>query len=153
MFYTFFLLLVLGILGNFLCLKIIIEKSKSQPILCPITKSTNCDAVLRSRYNALLLIPNEKIGFVYYDLVTIYAFLRLIAVESAIVWYIGVLVGVLTVCAVIFSVMLVYIQAYILKKWCVYCLMHFGILVTLTSIWYISGEYRVLVTLFLNYIS
>lgn len=97
------------------------KKRRHERLTCLISR--DCDKVVRSRYNALLFgIPNETLGMAYFGLVGITSIAMLLGLSS--IGFLS-LASTLTVVggvAAAFSVVLIYIQAQVIKKWCDYCL-------------------------------
>jgi uncharacterized membrane protein len=95
------------------------KKVSKKTLICPLR--TNCDTVINSNHSRFFGIPVEMLGLAYYALVVIYHS-ALIAVPD-LVSPIFVLVSLLlSTIAFIFSVYLTAIQAFVLKKWCTWCL-------------------------------
>jgi uncharacterized membrane protein len=110
---------VFGFAGFVLAGYISLKKLRQQPLVCPL--NGECDAVTTSKYARFLGIPVERIGVAYYLLIVLVYGLRVIApaVISDTVMF---LATALTIGAFIFSVYLVFIQAFVLRKWCTWCL-------------------------------
>lgn len=96
------------------------KKKKNQPLVCLIGK--DCNQVVWSKYNAMFGIPNEVVGMVYYSATAagalflgngVFVFFG-IPVWSALVIAGGV--------ATSSSIILLFIQAFILRRWCDYCI-------------------------------
>ena len=90
------------------------EKPK---LICP--RRFHCADVITSKYSKILGIGIEKVGLVYYALIgLVYAYTLIADVHSLVLF--GLLV--LSAGAALFSVYLVLIQGFVLRKWCVWCL-------------------------------
>ena len=119
--YIFFDLgpLVFGFLGLALSSYIYIKKQNAEPLVCPLRGE--CDLVTQSRYSKFLGIAVEKLGMIYYTLiVSVYAlhgFLPGLLSDTVMFLTAGVTVG-----AFIFSLYLIFIQAFVLRKWCTWCI-------------------------------
>ena len=99
---------------------ILYSKKFNKPLYCPIGKE--CDAVVRSEYGKTFGVENTIPGMVYYILILIYGILLVLnqnLFKEMHVYYsiVGISVG-----AVAFSARLICIQAFVLKKWCYYCI-------------------------------
>ncbi len=106
------------------------KKATRGNLVCPLR--SNCTAVIESEYSKFLGIPVELLGIVYYALIAAsYALFLLfppLAVPSVVF-----VVLVLSTAAVLFSVYLTFIQAAVLKQWCVWCLCSAGLCVVIFS--------------------
>lgn len=111
--------LVFGIAGFMLATYIYLKKQRAQPLVCPL--NGECDLVTQSEYSKFLGVAVEKMGMAYYTLViSIYAlhgFLPGFVPDKVMFLMTGVTIG-----AFIFSVYLIFIQAFVLKKWCTWCI-------------------------------
>lgn len=99
------------------------KKKRSEKMVCPI--GTHCDNVIYSDYSFFLGIPVEVLGLFYYAVIAIAygVFLALPAFATPLAVF-GVLV--LTTAALLFSLYLIFIQAFVLEEWCAWCLMSAG---------------------------
>jgi uncharacterized membrane protein len=100
-------------------------KRKHKKLVCIIGK--DCNRVVESKYNTLLGIPNEILGLLYYAFVILLVLGILLEIER---------VGPVTLLfalvasgfiAAFFSTVLLIIQAFMLRKWCEYCIVSAGI--------------------------
>ncbi len=111
--------LVFGVAGFMLATYIYLKKQKAQPLVCPL--NGECDLVTQSQYSKFLGVAVEKMGMLYYALViVIYAlhgFMPGLLPDVAMFLMTGVTIG-----AFIFSAYLIFIQAFVLKKWCTWCI-------------------------------
>jgi len=109
---------VLGIAGFLIAAYIYGKKKAKKKLVCP--RYSNCDTVIHSDYSKILGIPVEVLGMIYYAFIgTAYSFVFIFGLWSMTVALI--LIGI-SGCAVLFSVYLVSIQAFVLKHWCMWCL-------------------------------
>lgn len=113
-------LIILSLIGFSVSAYILYSKKFNKPLFCPTGK--NCDDVVRSKYGKTFGIENTIPGMGFYLLVFIYAVglpsNRNLFKENIIYYS---LVGISSA-SVLFSLYLVYVQKFILKKWCIYCL-------------------------------
>ena len=96
------------------------SKRNAQQVFCPI--GHDCDAVIKSRYGKTFGIENTIGGMLYYLLVFSYglsSFLNRNIFKENLLYY---FVVIASACAVLFSVYLTAVQAFVLKKWCDYCI-------------------------------
>ncbi|MSU56247.1 MAG: vitamin K epoxide reductase family protein [Candidatus Taylorbacteria bacterium] len=114
------LLILLSAVGGFsLATFIHFKKKKSAPIVCPIGHS--CDPVVHSDYSCFLCIPVELFGMLYYFVIICSYILLSLYPEYKEGWtetFIQSVSGI----AFVFSLYLTAVQAFVLKKWCTWCL-------------------------------
>ncbi|MEK7557538.1 MAG: vitamin K epoxide reductase family protein [Patescibacteria group bacterium] len=115
-------LLVLFALGGLAVSSYIYSKKRRhERLVCLMHK--NCDTVVHSRYSALLFgIPNEVLGMIYFGLVAVVAVTVLLGFSSIGIFQLVPALVVIGGVAAGFSVVLIFIQAKILREWCDYCL-------------------------------
>ncbi len=111
-------ILILGIIG-FLIARHIREHKKEgkKPLVCPMR--FDCAGVVQSDYSKLLGVPIEVLGMCYYGTVSIFYFI-LIFIASIPPLLVSVLIG-LSVAAFLFSLYLVCVQVFVLRKGCFWC--------------------------------
>lgn len=94
-------------------------REKQEKPVCIIGE--DCHKVLESKYNKFLGIHNDVWGFVFYFGIAFLNAIRVIGIGNTqlLNWLIGfgILVG------TIISILFVYIQVVILKKWCFWCML------------------------------
>lgn len=89
-----------------------------QPI-CPI--GDGCELVLTSKYSKLLVIPNDVLGLIAYIFIATIAGLLVIGIGPISTLYL--LLKILILLASLASIFFTYLQKYIIKTWCFWCLM------------------------------
>lgn len=112
-------ILLLGIFGFGLALFIRHKKAGREKMVCYIGQ--DCDAVVHSDYSRFLGMPIEIIGMLYYAAIAAayFAFLTVPAAAAmpVIFWVLA-----LTTAAFLFSLYLTFIQGFVLREWCEWCL-------------------------------
>lgn len=108
-------LIVLAILGIFDSGYLIKKRVKKQPLSCPI--NGGCKKVVESKWNAIFLIKNDLLGLFYYILILFLA-LYLFFISEKMLFLTQIISG----ASLLFSLVLVFIQAKIIKEYCFYCL-------------------------------
>ena len=114
------LLIIITAVAGFVLAAYIHHKHKTQqPLVCRI--GYDCNKVVTSKYATTFGFKNDMLGMIYYDFVAIsYAILLLLpSLRIPLINY-GLLAA--TGGAFLFSVYLVFIQAFIIKEWCEWCL-------------------------------
>ena len=113
-------LIILSVIGLAVSFYTCHSKKHDKRMYCPIGQ--DCDAVVKSKYGKTFGIENTIPGMLYYGLILLYSIMLLanrnIFKENIIYYFI---VGI-SCASVIFSLYLVYVQKFVLKKWCIYCI-------------------------------
>lgn len=126
------LFLVLSILGIADAGYLTYKHNRKQPLICPI--GDDCSAVTESKWGRIFGVRNESLGLLYYGGLFASMFGALFApgFSQYVLAYLPWLVG----SGTLFSLFLVFVQAFVIKKYCFYCLVSAGIsiLLLLTSI-------------------
>ena len=89
-----------------------------------------CHTVLHSKYNKLFGVSNEHAGAFYYIVLFILAIIALLQ-NSSPQEFLFFSIGLLTVMGMLVSFIFIGIQAFILHKWCQYCLIASGVNIAL----------------------
>ena len=108
-------LIVLAILGIFDSGYLIKKRVKKKSLICPINGS--CKKVVESKWNAIFFIKNDVLGLFYYILILFLA-LYLFFISEKMLFLTQMISG----ASLLFSLVLVFIQAKIIKEYCFYCL-------------------------------
>ena len=113
-------LIILSLIGFGVSFYIFYTKKYGKQLHCVIGQ--DCDAVVKSRYGKTFGIENTIPGMLYYALIFAYG----IAVitnrnlfKPDIIYY---SVVIASIASVLFAVYLTSVQAFVLKKWCEYCI-------------------------------
>ena len=114
------LLIGLAAIGFIVSFYIFYSKKHDKPMHCIIGQ--NCDAVVKSKYGKTFGVENTVPGMLYYALIFIYGVALLLnrnLFKENIIYYFLVIAS---IGSVLFSVYLTAVQAFVLKKWCEYCI-------------------------------
>lgn len=111
-------LMIFAFIGFVVSAYIFYSKKFDKHLYCPIGQ--DCDAVVRSKYGKTFGVENTIPGMLYYALIFAYGFLlnRNVFIAMPVYYFI---VGI-SIASVLFSLYLAYVQKFILKKWCIYCI-------------------------------
>ena len=111
---------VLGICG-FLVARHIHEHKKAEnaPLVCPV--GFDCNAVVHSDYSKFFGIPVEILGMFYYAFVSLAYFILIFGAEKMPATIVGLLV-IISLVAFLFSLYLIGVQIFVLKKGCSWCI-------------------------------
>jgi len=113
-------LIILSLVGFAVSFYIFYSKKYGKPLHCMIGR--DCDDVVKSEYGKTFGIENTIPGMAYYLLVFAYGIAVLYdrnVFKESIIYYFLVSAG---IGSVLFSAYLTAIQAFVLKKWCEYCI-------------------------------
>ncbi len=109
----------LALLGLAVSWTIYAARKAGKPLRCWYDK--DCNKVFRSQYSRLLGIPNEEIGLLYYAVIAAASLLHFAfggLIDPAL--YGRIMLGATTV-AMVFSLVLFYVQVAVLRTICEYC--------------------------------
>ncbi len=109
---------VLGLCGLWVARHIYKSKRANKPLVCPIR--FDCNTVVNSDYSKFFGIPLEVLGMIYYGVVALSYFLLVVMSMSLSVTLSMVLAGI-SGGAFLFSLYLIGVQVFILKKGCSWC--------------------------------
>jgi len=96
------------------------KKSNKERLVCKI--GDKCQEVVTSKYSTMFGIKNETLGMLFYISVAVLTVTMMTGVDS--ILRIPLLLGlvIMTGGATLYSLVLTYIQVFVLKEWCEYCL-------------------------------
>lgn len=118
------LILVAALIGLSITVNIYKQKHEKKPLVCPF--GADCHTVVTSQFSSFLGIGLEVYGALYYGGV-IAAYAAILLFPALITpWTLFILTGV-TIGAFLFSLYLTFVQAFLLKSWCSWCLMSAGV--------------------------
>ena len=115
-----FYLIILSVIGFAVSFYIFYSKKYDKPMYCPIGQ--DCDAVVKSKYGKTFGVENTVPGMLYYVLIFIYGIdmvLNRNIFKGSIIYY---SIVIASIGSVLFSIYLTAVQAFVLKKWCDYCI-------------------------------
>jgi|SRR3989338_1301314 len=111
---------VLGLCGFAVARHIYKHKNNNRnPLLCPI--KFDCHTVVHSDYSKLMGVPVEILGMIYYSLVAV-SYLFFIFIPNTIPVAVVNFMITISLIAFCFSVYLIGVQIFILKKGCSWCI-------------------------------
>lgn len=111
-------LIILSLIGFSVSFYIFYSKKYNKQMYCLLGQE--CDEVVRSKYGKTFGVENTIPGMIYFALIFIYGILlnRNLFIPNVVYYFI---VGI-SFASVLFSLYLTYVQAFVLKKWCEYCI-------------------------------
>ena len=113
-------LILLSIIGFAVSYYIYYTKKYDRHMYCVIGE--NCDEVVKSKYGKTFGMENTIPGMLYYMLILLFAsalFLNRNLFKADVIYYFVVSAS---AASVMFSIYLTGVQAFVLKKWCEYCI-------------------------------
>lgn len=117
----FYVLIVVAALAGFSdAANICDTKRNNQALVCPT--GSDCDAVIRSRYAKFLGISLEYWGMAYF-FVVIVAYLLLLFMPQMFTPLMLFAIVFLPLAGGLFALYLLFVQAFILRHWCIWCLL------------------------------
>ena len=106
--------------GFLLSSYILYVKHSDKPMVCPT--GSNCDTVIYSEYSKFFGIPLEYLGMLYYGIL-IATYTTLITSPGLLPQLVIYTILLFTSAAFLFSLYLTFIQAFVLKQWCMWCIL------------------------------
>ena len=120
----YLLIVAAALIGLTITINIYKKKHTKKPLVCPF--NADCDSVITSDFSSFMGIGLEIYGMIYYGFVALaYSSLILFpSLQGEMTMFIlsGMAIG-----AFLFSAYLTFIQAFVIKIWCSWCLMSAGI--------------------------
>lgn len=116
---TFALLFTFSAIGISETVYLIKKRIHNEKPICPIGEG--CEVVLTSKYSKFFLIPNDILGLLVYIAIAFVAGILVLEIEPITTWY--TILKVLLLSAAVVSVFFTYLQKYVIKTWCFWCLM------------------------------
>ena len=113
-------LISLSLVGIMVTYYLYYSKTHDKKIYCLICH--DCDEVVKSKYGKTFGIENTLFGILYYGLILVYGtaiFLNRNIFKENILYY---FIVISSIVSVLFSIYLILVQAFALKKWCDYCI-------------------------------
>ena len=111
-------LIILSVVGFSVSFYIFYSKKHDKSLYCPVGE--NCDEVVKSKYGKTFGTENTIPGMAYYLTIIVYSIsLNRNLFKGNIIYYFVVSAS---AASVLFSLYLVYSQKFVLKKWCIYCI-------------------------------
>lgn len=110
---------LLGACGFLVAKHIRYHKKTGQVLVCPV--KFDCNTVVNSDYSRFFGIPVEILGMIYYGL-TFFAYLSFVFLSNAIPIILVDFVIIISHVALLFSLYLLFVQFFILRKLCSWCI-------------------------------
>ena len=113
-------LIPLSLIGFAVSFYIYHTKTYNKQMYCIVDE--DCDAVVKSKYGKTFGIENTIPGMLYYVFIFSYGLVMLLngnIFKGGIIYY---LIVSASIGSVLFSIYLTAVQAFVLKKWCEYCI-------------------------------
>jgi len=130
--------------GFFIAAYIFRKKEKKQVLACPIGAS--CDLVVKSEHSQFFGIRLEILGMIYYGIVFASAVFFLLAPDLG-TQTIKLLFIALSATAFLFSLYLTFLQAFVIRDWCSWCLLSAGMTTVILLTTFIGANANIIDTL------
>jgi len=106
---------IAGIVGLATAFYIFYKKNKKAPLMCP--RRSDCTSVVTGKYSTILGVPNDILGILYYAAFSIIFGILLAGFTMPLL-----LVKLIAGIGVLFTIYLIAVQAFVIRVWCVWCL-------------------------------
>ncbi len=123
--------LTISMIGLFVSLYIYHKKRQHRPLMCP--RKADCNTVINSTFSKTFGIPNEVVGIIYYTLMLGVAGIAILS-PDLLNPFIRVVLLVANIAAALFSLYLIALQAFVIRSWCMWCLVSACVNVLLATI-------------------
>jgi len=118
MIYLIFSLIILGILNAaYLYWQHYQHRRHNRAMACPL--GGKCEEVVGSKYGAVLGVPNDLLGIAFYLGLSALMIFNLTLILPLVM---PKLILLAALASLVFTTYLLFVQAFILKKWCAWCL-------------------------------
>jgi uncharacterized membrane protein len=124
MFILYLLILVAGLVGLSITFSIYKEKHQKKPLVCPF--GADCHTVVTGGFSKFLGVGLEIYGAAYYAFIVTIYLLFVAAPSLASPMTVFIVTGI-TAAGFLFSLYLTFVQAFLIKSWCSWCLMSAGV--------------------------
>lgn len=121
------------------------KHSEEAPLVCPVR--FDCAIVVHSDYSKFLGIPVEFLGMAYYAFVCL-SYLAVLFLPFAIPNFLIGIMALASLIAFLFSVYLIGVQIFILKKGCSWCFVSAFICILIFSLTLLAYDFSYLASLF-----
>ncbi len=129
------LLFTLGAIGISETVYLIKKRHAEAAPVCFI--GADCHTVLESKYNTILGIHNDILGLLFYIFISIMS--ALILIEAFPVELLKLIDVIAIILGAVMSVYFTYLQKFVIKAWCFWCLMSALTVFTMTVIVILAG--------------
>jgi uncharacterized membrane protein len=137
----------LGFAGFLVARHIFEEKKAERPLVCPIR--FDCDTVVHSDYSKFMGVRVEILGMFYYAFIALSYLVFLFKPEFLPNAVVGAM-ATLSLVAFLFSVYLIAVQIFILKKMCSWCIVSSFICILIFTLTILAYDFTVLVENFVK---
>ncbi len=120
----YLLIVAAALVGLTITINIYKKKHTKKPLVCPF--NADCDSVITSDFSSFMGIGLEIYGMLYYGFITLF-YSTMIFFPSLQNDYLMFIMSGVSIAAFLFSAYLTFLQAFVLRIWCSWCLMSAGI--------------------------
>ncbi len=140
-------ILVLSVCGFFVAKHIRKHKTQNVPLVCPI--GFDCNAVVHSDYSKFMGLPVEFLGMIYYALLSLAYLVSFFVPAMMSVHSVGFMI-LASFLAFLFSVYLIGVQIFVLKKGCSWCIVSSCISAVIFIFTMVNYDFGALAQIFLR---
>lgn len=112
-------LFILAVIGFFIAKYIHNQKKTNKPLIC--MAGFDCESVVKSSHSQMMGIPLEVFGMLYYAFMSVVYFALIFIPSSSLHDLLIIFLFTAPLLAFLFSLYLVFIQVFVLKKGCSWC--------------------------------
>ncbi len=120
----YLLIVAASLIGLTTTFSIYRKKHKKKVLVCPF--GADCDSVIKSEFSSFMGIGLEIYGAMYYGFMAI-VYASLILFPKLQTDYLILFLTAISIAALLFSAYLTFVQAFLIKTWCSWCLMSAGV--------------------------
>ena len=112
---TFIVLAILGLVDT---LYLVYQHYKKKPLICPVDH--DCSVVTESKWNKIFFVRNDILGLLFY--IGLLVAILITIFSPNLIPNLYLLITIATGLGLLGSIFLVYIQLYVIKDYCFYCM-------------------------------
>lgn len=143
-----YILIIIAAFGGILLTMYLRHKKQThETMVCPL--HADCQAVIQSEYSHFIGVPVELLGMLYYGAIAV-SYALITALPFIATPTISLLLIAASASAFLFSLYLIFIQAFYIKQWCSWCLISAGLSTLIFALAFFAQPASVVTLLALN---
>lgn len=120
---SYFIIIISAAAGFAITFYIYYKQRRREKLICPL--GADCEAVVNSDFASFLGIPNTLLGMIYYGATALIYSILAVSLPLQPSAYLTLLLVAMALAAFLFSIYLTFIQIFVIKQWCSWCLASF----------------------------